>query len=212
MARWFKLRFAILYPFGVWAIISGYSTDESIMRSIWFILPGLAVRTWANCYAIKMEKLTTSGPYAYVRHPLYSGSFLILVGLLVMLNVNLFISLVCMLVVVGIVYKATIQKEEAMLLEKFGHEYAEYRQAVSAFLPRILPFRGGHKWGPSIERYFKSQEYKLVIWMIILMILFHLKHEFFVEHETVDLKILVLMATAFLLGMFDLAGEFIRKK
>ena len=55
--RWFRLRFAILYPLGIWAVIFGHSTDESIMRSIWFILLGLGIRSWANCYAIKMGKL-----------------------------------------------------------------------------------------------------------------------------------------------------------
>lgn len=211
-ARWFKLRFAILYPFGIWAVISACSTDDSIMRSIWFVISGLLVRSWANCYAIKMEKLTTSGPYAHVRHPLYLGSFLIMVGFLIMLNIHWLISLICILAIIGIVYMLTVKKEEAMLFDKFGQDYKEYRQKVPAFLPRISPFRGGHKWGPSIERYFRSQEYKLAIWMIILMIAFYLKDEFLVEQESVDVKIYVLIVAAFLLGMLDFIGEFLRKK
>jgi len=131
--RWFKLRFAILYPLGVWAVISAHSTDKSIMKSIWVILLGLGIRSWANCYAIKMDKLTTSGPYAYVRHPLYLGSFLIMAGFLIMLNVPWYICLVCVGIVIGIVYKETIQKEEKMLEAKFGLEYIAYRKAIPAF-------------------------------------------------------------------------------
>lgn len=210
--RWFKLRFAILYPLGIWAVMSGYSTDKSIMRSIWFILLGLGIRSWANCYAIKMERLTTSGPYTHVRHPLYLGSFLIMAGFLVMLNVHWLITLICVAVVIGIVYKWTIQKEELMLGNKFGQEYIEYRKAVPGFFPTIFAFKGGQKWGPNIERYFRSQEYKLAIWMVILMIAFHLKDEFLIEHESIDAKIFVLIAMTFLLGISDLIGELFRKK
>ncbi len=212
LSRWFKLRFAILYPLGVWAIISGYPTDESIVHAVWLIVPGLLIRSWANCYAIKMEKLTTCGPYTHVRHPLYLGSFLIMLGFLVMLNVNLLISLICVATVIGVIYQSTIKKEERMLLTKFGQEYLEYCQAVPAFFPRFRPFRGVGQWGFSIERYFKSQEYKLVIWVIILMIAFHLKEEFIIEGEGIDTKIMILMAVAFLLGAFDFIGEIFRKK
>ncbi|HNV24399.1 MAG TPA: isoprenylcysteine carboxylmethyltransferase family protein [Candidatus Omnitrophota bacterium] len=210
--RWFKLRFAIIYPFGVWAIISGYSTDKSIMHSIWFIVLGLGIRSWANCYAIKMEKLTTSGPYAYVRHPLYLGSFMIMVGFLIMLRVNWFISLLCVAVVIGIVYKSTIQKEEKMLGNKFGQEYIDYCRAVPPFLPTFFVFKKGEKWAPSFKRYFKSQEYKLFIWMIILIIAFHLKEEFLIEKEAIDIKSVILMIIAFLLGIADVVVGFFRKR
>jgi len=211
-ARWLKLRFLVLYPFGVWAVVSRHSTDESIMKSIWFILLGLGMRTWANCYAIKMERLTTCGPYAYVRHPLYLGSFLIMIGFLVMLNIPWIGVLLFVLIVIGVIYKTTIKNEEKMLLDKFGFEYIEYKKAVPAFLPKVLPFKGSQKWAPSISRYFKSQEYKLVIWMIVLMIAFHLKEEFIVEHERFDAKIITLLITAFLLGVLDILGEVVRKK
>lgn len=36
--RLFKLRFAVLYPLGIWAVFSAVSTDESIIRGICFIL------------------------------------------------------------------------------------------------------------------------------------------------------------------------------
>ena len=210
--RWFKLRFAILYPLGTWAIISSHSTDRSIMRSIWFILLGLGIRAWANCYAIKMEKLTTSGPYAYVRHPLYLGSFLIMGGFMIMLNVNWIGVSFSILAVIGIIYKVTIQNEEKMLIDKFGHEYAEYQKFVPAFFPTVIAFKGGQKWGPSIKRYFRSQEYKLFIWIIILIIVFHLKEELIVEQESVDGKSIFWITIAFLLGLIDIVGEIFRKK
>lgn len=210
-SRWFKLRFAVLYPLGIWAVISGYSTDKSMMHSIWYILLGLAIRSWANCYAIKSEKLTTSGPYAYVRHPLYFGSFLIMIGFLVMLNVHWFISLILIFVVIGVVYRNTIRKEEKLLHGKFGQEYIDYRKSVGALFPTIFAFKGGQKWGPSLGRYLRSQEYKLVIWMIISVIAFHVKGEFLLEHEPIDIGIFGLIVVAIFLGMIDVVGGIFKK-
>src|SRR5262249_48563111 len=41
---------------------------------------GLAIRAWASGHLRKMAELTTSGPYAHTRNPLYFGTFLIVVG------------------------------------------------------------------------------------------------------------------------------------
>src|SRR5947207_6187061 len=41
---------------------------------------GLLVRSWAAGTLRKQRELATTGPYAFVRHPLYFGSFLMMVG------------------------------------------------------------------------------------------------------------------------------------
>ncbi len=87
LERWFKLRFLIMYPLGALLLIFAVPDDKSLIRGIGFISAGLLLRVWANGYAIKMDKLTTSGPYAFIRHPLYLGSALVLTGVLVMLKV-----------------------------------------------------------------------------------------------------------------------------
>src|SRR5208283_3220872 len=84
--RWFRLRFAILYPFGIFVILFCNSDDQSMRIGIWFILTGLFLRMWANGYAIKLEKLTVCGPYSFVRHPLYLGTLLLAFGFIVMLK------------------------------------------------------------------------------------------------------------------------------
>lgn len=211
LARILKPRFAILYPFGIWAAISAYSTNGSIRRGILFFLCGIFIRSWANCYAIKLDKLTTSGPYGHVRHPLYLGSFLIMSGFLIMLNVPWFAVLAFVLIVVGIVYKWTVQNEEHMLMQKFGEDYIEYQKAVPAFFPAIFSFKGGEKWGPSAERYLRSQEYKLVIWTIIVSIAFHIKEEILVEHEMLDVQMVILVMAALFLILLDVMLDYLRK-
>jgi len=210
LKRWSKLRFAIIYPLGVFAILFSNSDDRSIMRSVWFILFGLVIRLWANGYAIKMDKLTTSGPYAFIRHPLYVGTMLIAVGFIIMLKIydigTLFI------ILMAIVYYRTIKKEESMLEVKFRDEYLKYKKKVPAIFPTISAYREGEKWPFSFRRLIRNHEYKPFLWVIILTIAFHLKDEIMVEHETMDAKILMLLVVAFILGIFDLAGEFIKHK
>lgn len=209
LKRCFKLRFAILYPFGVFVILFASSDDKSIMKGVWFIAAGLLIRIWANGYAIKLDKLTTSGPYAFVRHPLYLGTILLAAGFIIMLKIYYIGAL--LFLIMAVIYYRTIKKEEGMLEEKFKQAYFNYKKKVPLILPAVLPYREGEKWPFSFKRLIKSQEYKLVIWMIVLMIIFHLKGELLIEHETPDAKILGLLVIAFILGILDLIGEFVKK-
>ena len=59
---------------------------SSVAWGVPFVLAGVGVRVWAVGYLVKTARLTTDGPYAYVRHPLYLGTLLIGIGVLVMLG------------------------------------------------------------------------------------------------------------------------------
>ncbi len=207
LRRWFKPRFAILYPFGIFVILFANCDDKSLESGIPFIIAGELIRLWANGYAIKSEKLTTSGPYALVRHPLYLGTMLIAVGFIVLLKI--YYVGPALLVIMAIVYAGTIRKEEGMLEGKFK-EYADYRKKVPAMIPTPLPYREGEKWGFSFERLIRSQEYKPLLWIAVLVIVFYLKGKFFVEKEELDSKKLWLMITAVLLMAIDIAGEIVK--
>jgi len=206
--RWFKFRFAVLYPFGVGVLFFATPDDRSIRMGIGFILMGLFLRVWANGYAIKLEKLTTSGPYAFVRHPLYLGTMLLVVGFVIMLKVY-FIGIAFLVLFMSIYFK-TIRKEESMLENKFGEVYLQYKNKVPSMLPTIFPYRAGERWSFSMERLIKSQEYKLFIWIIVLVITFYLKGEFIAEKETMDAKMWQLLIFAICLGVVDLVGEYIK--
>lgn len=205
--RWFKLRFAIFYPFGIFMILFTNCDDKSFGFGIPFIIAGELIRLWANGYAIKSEKLTTSGPYAFVRHPLYLGTTLLAVGFIVLLKI--YYVGPALLVVMAFVYYETIKKEEGMLEGKFK-EYADYRKKVPTMIPTLFPYRGGEKWGFSFERLIRSQEYKPLLWIAVLVIVFYLKGKFFVEKEELDTKKLWLIITAVLLVMLDIAGEIVK--
>ena len=87
------------------------------------------------------DVLITSGPYAYVRHPLYAGLSLTVVGVgLIVGSVSVVLAGLGWLLVTRI----WSLHEERSLARRFGPEYAAYRNATPALVPdvaRVLRLR-----------------------------------------------------------------------
>ena len=125
--------------------------------SVWsglLFIPGLAIRFWAAGFIgpqsrkpeISTDRLTTSGPYAFFRHPLYIGNALLAAAGLILLRPH-WILIVLSAVGFIILYVFIARAEESRLLKKYGKEYEEYRQRVTPFFPRRLegPLFAGFK-------------------------------------------------------------------
>ena len=82
------------------------------------------------------QELITSGPYAFVRHPLYAA-FLIMLASTGLLSANWFIGVVGVLLIASITV-VRVPAEEDLLERRFGDRYREYRRRT----PALLPFRG----------------------------------------------------------------------
>lgn len=116
-------------------------------ETAWFIpgailaLVGEALRIWAAGHLRKNKQLTTTGPYAYVKNPLYLGTFLITLGGSAMAR-SVFIMLlgVTWLSFYYIPYKK--RQEHRKLSQSFGDQWLEYDQAVPAYIPRRTPYAG----------------------------------------------------------------------
>jgi protein-S-isoprenylcysteine O-methyltransferase Ste14 len=83
--------------------------------------------------AIERDRLVTSGPYRYVRHPQYVGYFFVFPGFFLLL-LNL-IALIPLLAILGEVRMANL--EEEFLTKKFDGSYVDYRKATGKFFPKI---------------------------------------------------------------------------
>jgi protein-S-isoprenylcysteine O-methyltransferase Ste14 len=210
LARSFKPRFAVVYPFGVFMFLFGYCDEHSMRLGIGYVLAGLLIRLWSNGYAIKNNKLTTSGPYAFVRNPLYLGTFLIALGMVVILKTN-WVG-VLFILILALMYYRTIKEEQGMLLTKFGDAFRNYMQKVPAMLPTLIPYGEGEKWPFSLQRLIDSKEHKPVFWIIILLIFFHLKSRLFIEHKDMTERTWILIAIAALLILLDIVYELNKKK
>ncbi len=215
LKRSFKPRFAVIYPFGIFVFFFCSLTENSLRHGVGWIIAGALIRLWSNGYAIKNDRLTTSGPYAFVRNPLYLGTFLIAFGMAVVLNMGWitppFMALPFM-VALGWMYYQTIRREEGMLREKFGDDYNKYCAKIPALIPSLIPYTQGAKWPFSSQRLIDSKEHKPVFWIIILLIIFHLKTRLFVDHKPMTEKTWALVAFGAFLILLDVFYEINKKK
>src|SRR5262245_55982943 len=76
--------FFILLLEDVWSRTSPHNltnlSDLKVLFGLGLVLGGLALRSWAAGTLHKRRILTTTGPYGLVRHPLYVGSFMMMIG------------------------------------------------------------------------------------------------------------------------------------
>ena len=133
-----------------------------------FVLAGLAVRAASSGHIRKNRELTTTGPYAYTRNPLYLGSILIAIGFIVAAR-NLWIALATVLMFVTI-YLPVIGAEESYLRSIFAG-YDEYAARVPRFFPRLTPYRsaGASPAGYSRELYLRHREYNAALGSALMM-------------------------------------------
>jgi Putative protein-S-isoprenylcysteine methyltransferase len=90
-------------------------------------LAGLLIRFWAAGYIKKIRVLTTVGPYAYVRNPLYVGNFLMGLGFCLFIDAPYLSLLYSGLFIVF--YAGTVKKEESVLTDLFGEDYRAYKKS-----------------------------------------------------------------------------------
>lgn len=119
---------------------------------------GLALRAWAAGHLEKNRVLAESGPFAYVRHPLYLGTLLTAGGLVIAARrweLGVLFATVFLLV-----YLPVVELEEQHLRTLFP-EYAQYARRVPKLLPRFSKSGGSQhfRW----RAYVKNQEYQALL-------------------------------------------------
>lgn len=116
---------------------------------------GLAVRAWAAGVISKNHELSTSGPYAFTRNPLYLGSFFL--GLGSTLAGGRWEFVVVFLAFFGLVYSKTMRREEILLEQLFGDRYRVYAASVPLLVPRLFAYPTP---GSSPTRDFRFSQYR----------------------------------------------------
>ncbi len=100
---------------------------------------------WTRSRRFKAHMLITTGPYAYIRHPIYVGNFLIGLGMVLLSEAWSFIPVFALLF--AIQYGAIISEEERFLSDKFGKEFDRYRARVPKYFPVEISIRSGLAFG-----------------------------------------------------------------
>jgi protein-S-isoprenylcysteine O-methyltransferase Ste14 len=90
-------------------------------------------RNWSAMVTLKQEhELITTGPYAIVRHPIYTGLLVAFIGSAVVLGE--WRSLLAVVLALAALWRK-LQVEELWMVERFGEEYAAYARRVPALVP-----------------------------------------------------------------------------
>jgi protein-S-isoprenylcysteine O-methyltransferase Ste14 len=113
-----------------------------ILIGVILIFLGESIRIWAAGHLQKNEVLTVTGPYAYVKNPLYIGSILITAGFCILAdNIYLLAAGFLMFCFHYIPYKKKVEGDR--LRKIFGSQFEDYDEKVPDYLPRWTPYSQG---------------------------------------------------------------------
>jgi len=154
-----RIRVPLGFLFAAFYLWRANPTWSSIGAGLVVVLFGLIIRALASGQVKKDRELTTTGPYAYVRNPLYLGSILLGVGFAIASR-DIWVGVFLVLYFV-VIYVPVIRGEQKYLRATFPG-YADYMQRVPSLLPRKLWFKGVTN-GFSRELYFRHREYNSLL-------------------------------------------------
>ena len=102
--------------------------------AISLIFLGLATRMFASGFVLKNKELSTTGPYAFMRHPLYTGNIMILIGLCL---INGFLwSFISAFIFFWFYYPTAIEYEDRKLKSLFPDSWEEWDSITPALMPK----------------------------------------------------------------------------
>jgi protein-S-isoprenylcysteine O-methyltransferase Ste14 len=161
-----RIRVPLGFAFTILFLWLAHPTRASLLTGFGIAAIGLIIRALASGHVRKNEQLTTSGPYAHLRNPLYFGS-LILAGGFAVAALSWWIVAVMILFFLSI-YLPVIRAEEDFLRRQFP-EFDEYARQVPRLIPRLRPFgnvNGAFSW----DLYWKHREYNAAVGVVVLML------------------------------------------
>jgi protein-S-isoprenylcysteine O-methyltransferase Ste14 len=92
-------------------------------------------QNWSARVTVKVDhELIRSGPYARLRHPIYSGLLLAVIGIALMIGE---VRGLVAVAVIAVVHSLKAKREEALMLATFGDKYRDYSREAGFLLPRI---------------------------------------------------------------------------
>jgi protein-S-isoprenylcysteine O-methyltransferase Ste14 len=93
-------------------------------------------RNWGMPMTLKEgHELVTTGPYRYVRHPIYTGMLLAILGSGLVVNSPIW---VVFLAGMAIYYVYSARTEESLMLQQFPEQYARYKRRTKAIVPFLI--------------------------------------------------------------------------
>jgi len=127
--QWFAVLFVLLVSF------MGEPHQIPLLIGAGIAAVGTLIRLWASGHVMKNKELATNGPYAFVRHPLYVGNILLLLGFSI--ASSLWWSYLLMIALLFFYYPPTIAYEDNKLKDFFGESWIEWSKNTHALIPSM---------------------------------------------------------------------------
>lgn len=156
--RLFQYRSYTPIPFLIVMIIFAHPTLISLIGGACIVIGGELLRLWGVAIAGSETRTTgpvggtfliTTGPFSYVRNPLYVGNMMMYVGVGVMAN------LPSVALIAGgyflFQYSLIVSLEEEYLLKTFGENFQRYCDAVPRFFPGLKRYNNGTHEQPELQ-------------------------------------------------------------
>jgi hypothetical protein len=154
-----RIRIPLGFGFAIVYVWLAQPIKSSLIAGALVMLPGLLLRGLASGHVQKDKQLTTSGPYAYTRNPLYLGSLIMAAGFAIAARSWWIVGV--MILMFAVIYVPVIAGEERYLRQTFP-DYDDYARHVPRMFPRLTPY-GGQRSAYSSARYWKHREYEAAI-------------------------------------------------
>lgn len=122
-----RRRVALGFLAGIVTLVLAHPTWTTWQAGLVVALIGEAIRVWAAGHLEKSREVTRSGPYRWTAHPLYLGSSIMAIGVLVASR-SLIVAAV-VIVYMAVTISSAIVTEERFLRRTFGTTYDEYKRA-----------------------------------------------------------------------------------
>src|SRR5262245_1557193 len=146
--------------------------DPLAISGVLLVLVGLAVRSWAAGTLRKRRELATTGAYAWIRHPLYFGSFLMMVGFGTLMQNPL--TLLAVIGPVAWIYWQAVKSEERQIAELFPLDWPTYAAKVPRLIPRRIVVPRFADW--SLAQWRHNSEYQAWIGSALALVGIQLWH------------------------------------
>lgn len=152
LARW---RVPLGFVTAALTLVLATPSRRSIAMGIAIAAVGEAIRLWAAGHLEKSREVTRSGPYRFMRHPLYVGSSIMAIGVVVAAGSRAAAVLAAIYMVSTIT--AAVRAEEAYLRRAFGDTYDRYRASTAEPMQRTF----------SLARAMRNKEYRAVWGLVV---------------------------------------------
>lgn len=120
----------------LWARWTGVALGLLVVPSAYWVLTALGTNVSETVLTKPQHRLVTTGPYRWVRHPLYTVGIALFLAIALM-AANWFILLWAVVALIA-VRLVVIPREEAQLVARFGDDYRRYRRGTGSLLPSLL--------------------------------------------------------------------------